>query len=183
MKREKRHYNINLKFILGIVLFCVILTGCAKSTKHTKIQFASWGSKSEVDIIKPILAEFEHENPDISVEFVHIPQNYFQKLHLLFASNLAPDVIFINNLYLPIYANAGVLEEVKSEKQKAKCGENTFCILPFTFYPKALESLSYDGKLYAIPRDVSNLVIYYNKDLFDKYKVTYPNKNWTFKKS
>ena len=90
-----------------------MLCGCAKPQKdYINIEFASWGSKSEIDIIKPILSEFEKENPDIKVEFMHIPQNYFQKIHLLFASNKAPDVIFINNLYLPLYANAGVLEPI-----------------------------------------------------------------------
>lgn len=157
-----------MKFKNLFVLFIAIifLTGCTKPAKKTVIQFASWGSQSEVAIIKPILAEFERENPNIKVEFVHIPQNYFQKIHLLFASNLAPDVLFINNLYLPIYANAKVLEElnVKSE----------------TFYKKSIKALSYNGKLYAIPRDVSTLVVYYNKDIFKKYNVALPNKYWTF---
>jgi multiple sugar transport system substrate-binding protein len=109
------------------------------------------------------LSDFEKENPDIKVEFMHIPQNYFQKIHLLFASNTAPDVIFINNLYLPVYANH--LQEMPPKQG---------------FYPQALEALSFEGKLYAIPRDVSNLVIFYNKDLFDKKKIDYPTKNWTF---
>lgn len=153
--------------ILFVLIF--ILTGCTNSKSNsgkTVVQFASWGSKSEVSILKPILAEFEHKNPDIKVDFIHIPQNYFQKIQLLFASNLAPDVVFINNLYLPIYANAGVLEPLDAEKN--------------IFFQKSLDALSFKGKLYAIPRDVSNLVIYYNKDLFDKYGVPYPNKNWTF---
>lgn len=96
---------------------------------------------------------------------MHIPQNYFQKIHLLFASNTAPDIIFINNLYLPVYANAGLLEELNADGH---------------FYPQPLEALSWKGKLYAIPRDVSNLVIYYNKDLFNKKHIAYPDKNWTF---
>lgn len=161
-------------------IFCFILTGCAKNVTKTTIEFSSWGSQSEIEILKPILSEFEHENPDIKVDFIHIPQNYFPKIHLLFASNLAPDVIFINNLYLPIYANAGVLEEVNSKQQMANSEENSIYHLPFTFYPKALEALSYKGKLYAIPRDISTLVVYYNKDLFDKYDVKVPNKYWTF---
>lgn len=140
--------------------------GFSPPNHKTVIQFASWGSQSEVAILKPILAEFEGKNPDIKVEFVHIPQNYFQKIHLLFASNLAPDVLFINNLYLPIYANAGVLEELNAT--------------PDTFYKKSIKALSYNGKLYAIPRDVSTLVVYYNKDIFKKYNVTLPNKYWTF---
>lgn len=161
------------KFLLVLFVSLVVLTGCTSSDKRTTIQFASWGSKSEVEIIKPILAEFERENPDIKVEFEHIPQNYFQKIHLLFASNLAPDVIFINNLYLPIYANAGVLEEVKREKEKGESNHSPF-------YEKSLKALSYNNKLYAIPRDVSNLVIYYNKDLFKKYGVPAPSQYWSF---
>ncbi len=158
-----------------------------QSTKNDKtiIQFASWGSQSEVEILKPILAKFEQENPDIKVDFVHIPQNYFQKIHLLFASNLAPDVIFINNLYLPIYANAGLLQEMGNgkweiEETSLKTPSTLQPFDPSTFYSQALNALTYNGKLYAIPRDVSNLVIYYNKDLFAKYGVPYPNQYWSF---
>lgn len=146
--------------------FCI--SGCTKKDPRSVVKFASWGSQSEVEILKPILDEFEKENPDIKVDFVHIPQNYFQKIHLLFASNLAPDVIFMNNLSLPIYASAGVLQEIDGKSQSAD------------FYSKSLEALSYEGKLYAVPRDVSNLVIFYNKDLFNKYEVPLPNKYWSF---
>lgn len=142
------------------------MTGCTPKDKRTVIKFASWGSKSEIDIIKPLLNNFEKENPTIKVEFLHIPQNYFQKIHLLFASNTAPDVIFINNLNLPIFANANLLEETSVNRK--------------IYYPQALSALSYKGKLYAVPRDVSNLVVFYNKDIFDKKKVKYPQSNWTF---
>lgn len=154
-----------IKKIFPILLLCLfLLCGCSNKTKQTTIEYASWGSKSEIDILRPILADFEKENPDIKVDFMHIPQNYFQKIHLLFASNTAPDVIFINNQYLPIYANAGLLEEL-SQSDK--------------FYPKTLKALSWKGKLYAIPRDVSNLVVFYNKNIFDEKHVAYPKNNWT----
>lgn len=129
------------------------------------LKFASWGSQSEVAILKPLLKEFEQEN-NVKVDFMHIPQNYFQKIHLLFASNMSPDVIFINNLYLPVYAD--FLEDLTSYADKD------------IFYKKSLDAMTFDGKILAIPRDVSNLVVYYNKDLFDKYGVSYPKKDWTF---
>lgn len=154
------------KLLCAVLLICIlVLCGCHKQDSRTTVQFASWGSKSEIDILKPLLSEFEKENPDIKVDFMHIPQNYFQKIHLLFASNTAPDVIFINNLYLPIYANAGLLEELNTDNN---------------FYPQSLNALSWQGKLYAIPRDVSNLVIYYNKDMFLKKHIPFPKQNWTF---
>ena len=163
----------------------VCATGCEKKDTRTNVQFASWGSKSELEIIKPILSEFELENPEIKVEFIHIPQNYFQKIHLLFAANLAPDVIFINNQYIPIYANAGLLQEIPLTPNPSPArgeGSNAsiFTSQSLPFYEKSLEALTYNNKLYAIPRDVSNLVVYYNKDLFSKYGVPCPNKYWTF---
>lgn len=161
------------KILLVLVLFAVFFfTACAEKKNQSVVQFSSWGSQSEIEVLKPILKEFEVENPDIKIDFVHIPQNYFQKIHLLFASNMPPDVIFLNNLYLPIYANAGVLEPIDFDSmtnlKKSK------------FYEKSLDALSYKGKLYAIPRDVSNLVIYYNKDIFRKYEIPFPSKFWTF---
>lgn len=154
-----------------IAAFCLIvcmLAGCAQKESKTVIKFASWGSKSEVDIIKPLIDDFEKNNPDVKVEFMHIPQNYFQKIHLLFASNSAPDVVFINNLYLPIYANAGVLEPVDDWADLSQYDRNI------------ISSLSWKADTYAVPRDVSNLVIFYNKDLFDKFGIEYPTKKWTY---
>lgn len=156
--------------IAGSILLCInAFSNTDQTGGKTVIKFASWGSKSEIDILKPILTEFEKENPELKIEFMHIPQNYFQKIHLLFASNTAPDVIFINNLYLPVYANAGVLEDLSNSE-----------IARGEYYEKALNALSWKGKLYAVPRDVSNLVIYYNKDIFDEAKVQYPKNGWTF---
>ena len=139
------------------VLSIILLSGCTPKDTRTHLQFSSWGSKSELEILEPILEEFEKENPEIKIDFMHIPQNYFQKLHLLFASNTVPDVIFINNLYLPIYADAGKLEDLTD-----------YNLTDEDFYPKATEALSRNGKIYGIPRDVSNLVIFYNKEIFDK---------------
>ena len=150
------------------VLSIILLSGCTPKDTRTHLQFSSWGSKSELEILEPILEEFEKENPEIKIDFMHIPQNYFQKLHLLFASNTVPDVIFINNLYLPIYADAGKLEDLTD-----------YNLTDEDFYPKATEALSRNGKIYGIPRDVSNLVIFYNKEIFDKNHLPYPNANTT----
>lgn len=146
-----------------ILLLIIFLCGCTKKQEEVEtIQFSTWGSASEIAILKPIIADFEKQNKKIKIELMHIPQNYFQKIHLLFASNLAPDVIFINNLNLPIYAN--LLEPLSIDKQN--------------YYQQSIDALSYKNNLYAIPRDISNLVIFYNKDLFDSANIKYPKQDW-----
>lgn len=142
-----------------VLIFVILLCGCT-SDNIEEITFSSWGSVTEIEILNHIIEDFEKENPDIKVRFMHTPQNYFQKLHLLFASNTAPDVVFINNLHLPLYASH--LCDLSSYINKND------------FYMQAIESLSYNGKLYAVPRDVSNLVFYVNSDLMHL-----PNTDWT----
>ncbi|MBR1908688.1 sugar ABC transporter substrate-binding protein [bacterium] len=142
------------------------MTGCRQKEEKALV-FASWGSKTEVQIIDTLLKEFERENPDIKVKFLHIPQNYFQKLHLMFASNLAPDVVFINNLNIPVYEKYLTDLNTLFEEEKKY------------YYPQVLDTMTYENRLLAIPRDVSELVIFYNKDLFDKYGVEYPKSDWT----
>ena len=156
-------------FLIFAILICFLCVSLFNKPKDnaTVIKFSSWGSQSEVSLLLPLIKDFEKQNPDIKVEFLHIPQNYFQKLHLLFASNLAPDVVFINNYYAPKYIKAGLLEDLSDFVDKKQ------------YFSKSIESFTCDNKIYAVPRDVSDLVVYYNKDLFDKYKIPYPQKNWT----
>lgn len=155
-----------MKFRILVLFFMFFLCGCTRSHNNIEvIKFATWGSASEIAILKPIIKSFETNNPDIKIELLHIPQNYFQKVHLLFASNLAPDVVFMNNLNLPVYANYLIPLKVNEK----------------SYHKQAIQALSYDDNLYAIPRDVSNLVVFYNKDLFDKAHVPYPSSNWTLK--
>jgi multiple sugar transport system substrate-binding protein len=47
------------------------------------------------------------------------------------------------------------------------------------FLPQAIQLNSWDGKLYAIPRDYGNQQIYYNVDMFQKKGVPLPATDWT----
>jgi multiple sugar transport system substrate-binding protein len=50
------------------------------------------------------------------------------------------------------------------------------------FYPEPLNAMTINGKLYGVPRFVTTMLLYYNKDLFTKAGVAEPNENWTWEK-
>ena len=156
-----------MKKILSILLsLCFFCTGCFNhKLDKDVITFATWGSASEISILIPIIKDFEKENPNIKIKILHIPQDYFQKIHLLFASKTEPDVILINNQNIPVY-------------KKFLLPLNKF-IDKDIYFEKSIQSMSADNTLYAIPRDSSTLVIYYNKNIFDKAKIKYPDENWS----
>lgn len=159
-----------VKYLLVLIIFsfCVIFLG---EKVDYDLVFSTWGSKSEIEIVKSLISDFEIKN-NVKVKLVHVPQNYFQKLQLLFASKKAPDVLFVNNYYLPVYYNAGLLLDLSPYfKEEVKQG---------LFFENALKSMSFDDRIYAVPRDISNLVVFYNKNLFVKNGVTFPSENWTY---
>ena len=164
---------INKKLFSAILFFLLLLfTGCTDDSDKATLTFSTWGSQSEMKILMPLIKGFEDAH-NVKIKVIHIPENYFQKLHLLFASKQAPDVIFINNYYLPLYAKAGLLHNLASYFEKEI--END------TFFNNSLVSFNINGAQYAIPRDVSNMVLYYNKKMFDKNNLRYPNEHWTYK--
>lgn len=155
-----------LLLLIVLILICTsfIFNGFS-SKKEEPLKFASWGSLNEVEIINKLIKDYEEEN-NTKVEFLHIPQNYFQKIHLLFASNLEPDVVFINNQNAKLYIEANLLEDLTPYFKEA---ENKY-------YKQALDCFKKGNKLYAIPRDISNLVLYVNKDILKKQNVEYKRK-------
>ena len=154
--------------ILSVVIFLLsyfLFTTRIEKDKNV-INFSSWGSQSEVAVLKSVIKDFEQDNPNIKINFIHIPENYNQKLHLLFASNLEPDVIFINNQNIQLYIKAGLIEDLSPYFEN----------IDNTFFKEAINCFKSDKAIYAIPRDISNLVLYYNKEILKQSRVKLPEK-------
>jgi multiple sugar transport system substrate-binding protein len=49
-----------------------------------------------------------------------------------------------------------------------------------TYYPRAYAAFQADGKQYGLPETFSDVLLFYNKDLFDAKGVAYPTADWTW---
>ena len=147
-----------------------LLAAC--TTRSEKLTFATWGSVDEIALLKPLLADFTAKT-GTEVELVHIPESYFQKLPILFASRQAPDVLFLNNMTLPSYADSGALLPLDARLAASPALREP------DYFAQGLEAMRWKQQLYAIPRDLSNLVVYVNRDLFKQAGVPMPAPDWT----
>lgn len=154
------------------LLLTAALSGCAAGASQ-EITLASWGSVEEIGLLKPLLAQYNKEHPAMPVRLLHIPDGYFQKLHLLYAAGQGPDVAFMNNWQLPTYAAGGELQDLTPFLSSSKA------LQADAFVPASLDACKYQGNLFAIPRDVSNLVVYVNEDQFKAAGVPLPANDWT----
>lgn len=143
------------KALFVFMFICMtFLYGCTQNNEaQIVLRFSSWGSRTEYAILKQVISKYEKENPNVKIELIHVPENYFRKLHLLYASKTEPDVVFVNNIYAPLYIKANLFEDLSGQ-----INENEY-------FKSSTDCFKYDGKLYAVPRDVSNLVLYVNKNL------------------
>lgn len=143
------------------------------------MQFSTWGSAEEMAVTRELVAEFEATHPNIHVEILHIPDQYYQKLHILIAGGMAPDVIFTNSIYFPVYAGQGIFRDLTPYLAQSRS------LKPSDFFPASLKAFTWTpaqgaGMLGAIPRDISDLVVFYNRDLFQAAGVKDPEDAWTW---
>jgi multiple sugar transport system substrate-binding protein len=120
-----------------------------------------------------IIPQYEKANPNVEVKFYRY-ENYWDKLTVLFAGGEAPDVM---RNYIPFIGRhvrlgipAPLDDYIKSDRMNLK-----------EFTPIPFETLSFLDHVYMLPAGInSHNVLYYNKDLFDKAGVKYPNPDWTW---
>jgi multiple sugar transport system substrate-binding protein len=98
---------------------------------------------------------------------------YDAKLLTLIAGRLAPDLFHVTQGNFPFYAAKDVLlplDEFLAHDLEISDAD---------FYPQLLDGMRYNGKLLGLPSDFSPIVFLYNRDLFDRFNVPYPQADWT----
>lgn len=154
------------------VLLALGLVACAPR-RSPGLSFSTWGSLDEIETLKPLIKEFEAANPDVPITLIHVPDEYPHKIRLMAAARQIPDVLFMESQTLAGFARRGVLRDLGPYL----AADPELC--RGDFYRPCLDALTVGGTLYAIPRDLSNLVIFYNQGLFDAAKVPYPATGWS----
>lgn len=119
---------------------------------------------------------FQAKYPNIKVKVETAPFNdYFTKLQTLIAGGTAPDVFELNYENFVTYAEKGLLLDL-SPLMKA---DSSFD--PKIYYPRAMQAFSYNDMQLGLPATFSTVMLFYNKDMFDKAGVAYPTADWTWK--
>jgi multiple sugar transport system permease protein len=162
---------------LLLALLVVLLPLAARADPQSIVlRFRYWGDPKEIAVIGQTIKSFEHDHPGVTVhgERVSAGDSYLQKLLVEQTAGLTPDVIFAADSY-PALAGRGVLMDlmplVKADPS----------VHLSDYYPEDLKVFTLDGKLYALPRDIAPMgLIYYNKTLFDKAHIPYPDGSWSW---
>lgn len=141
-----------------------------KDGDKVTIKFSSW---DEFD--QGIIDAFEKENPNIAVENIQVPDSdYSQKINTMIIGGNAPDVILSFESDLPRFAANGAIEDLDSYIEKGASFKMD------DFIPAVNTIAESTGGNYGLPWAYASEILYYNKDMFDKANIEYPNADWTW---
>ena len=132
----------------------------------TYANFNASGSNEET--LQKMYEAFHEEYPNITVNIETIGyDDYFTQMQTRVAGGTAPDCYELNIENFAAYANKGALAELTGIDSSG-------------YDETALSAFNVDGKQYGVPGNFSNVVLIYNKDLFDQAQIDYPNDDWTW---
>ncbi len=154
--------------VLALSLLLLFLSACAAPTSTPEpvtVRFAFL----DVDAAyyQPLAEKFGQEHPNIIIQLV--PRNGQQ------LSELRPED-----------ADVFVTQSIHARQEKGELlsldpwlsQDKSFA--PGQFYPGTLQIFQRDGKTWGLPLSVDPIIMFYNKDLFNLYKVPTPQPGWTW---
>ena len=145
----------------GIILTVLVLMGLAQVPMVSAETITYWhfyGSNFG-RIHEAAIAEFNDTHPDIQVKSQYIGSAWTgrDKLFTAVASDAAPDISQVDDYWIP---------QLAATDNIIKLGDYITSETKSDIYPLFWESASYEGDIWAMPYASSNLVLFYNKDLF-----------------
>lgn len=144
-----------------------------QATKKTILKLAHWDSEQQPGL-QMIIDEFKKTNPDIDVIMEVSPwAQYWTKLETTAAGGTTQDIFWINAPQFQRYAKNGQIAPIDD---LVKNGD----INPENYIQAMANTYTIDGKLYALPKDIDSIALWYNKEIFDNAGIPYPNDTWTW---
>jgi multiple sugar transport system substrate-binding protein len=156
-----------------VVIGLAALASCATSTptpEPVSISFAF--PSSEIVYYSELISTFHEAYPQIHIE--RKPQRSAADYEQPLQSGRVDTLVFsVPGLVHQFRAEGDLLNLTPFVEQ-----DEGFALSDLN--PGAVKACMAEGQLWGIPAGVDLLVMYYNKDLFDRYGVPYPELTWTW---
>lgn len=159
--------------VTGIIVIHGVTALSASSEPPVTITFAAMKTFG-LDTMPYVIQKFQEKYPNIKVAYIEMPSpNFSTEIHQYLVTNLAGggstiDVFTIDIIWFAEFAEAGwllPLDEYFTPQEKAE------------YFPGIVQGVTYKGQMVGVPWYLDAGMLYYRKDLLDKYGFQ-PPKTW-----
>ena len=167
----------------GLTAAGATLAACgSSSTRPTtptgnpiQLVYQDWSTDWFPPMAQQMIEEFQATHPNIRVFYTPDPLGLEEKMLVDMQAGTAADVFQGCCAHFPIWAQSGYVLDLQPYV-KADLDQTTIDDWDPAQYRALFDRT---GKQYGLPKYHGALALYFNQDLFDEYKVDYPNASWT----
>lgn len=172
-----------LAALLAVVLLASACTGTGgggpigrPGDRSGEVDFMVFGDPEELQAYRDAIEGFREIEPGVTVNLIEASDrsDLIARLSTSFAGGSPPDLFLLNYRFYAQFAARGVLEPVEPYVESS----SAFSVEDF--YEPPMEAFRFDGTLTCLPQNVSSLVVYYNRDLFEDAGLGVPEAGWTW---
>ncbi len=170
---------LTILLVLSLVFTAVFANGTKEaaaeaSAGETTLKWALWDIASTT-YYEPLIKAYEAKNPNVKIEMLDLGSADFMTMlqTQLSGGDSSIDVVTIKDI--PGYNNLVKRNLLLNLNDKIKSEG-----VDLSLYGGTTDQISVDSKLYGIPFRSDFWLVYYNKDVFDKANVAYPDNDMTF---
>ena len=164
--------HLRVLLLITILLCLSVLMPACKSRPEDKtvtLIFKHGKIAGDPEPFRELLDRFEKENPGIKVKDETLPASTDEQ-HQFYVINLEGkssdfDVLSMDVIWVPEFARAGWLRDLTHLLPESKREE---------FFPGPMEAVTYRDKIFAIPWYIDAGLLYYRKDILEKYGFSAP---------
>ncbi|MFQ5504299.1 MAG: ABC transporter substrate-binding protein, partial [Planctomycetota bacterium] len=168
--------RVRLPRPFSLLLVCLMsFAACSGEQERIVLRFLPW--QEDYDFVGPLIIKYEHEHPGVEIRMLRAAEQN-ETLKTLLASGEPPDVFAIDVELFPAYHAVGALAPLDGHLEGTDFDESDY-------YPITLDAFRARGsdgraRLYALPKDCTPYVLYYNRQLFLEKGVEPPDESWTW---
>ena len=161
MLRSKRWVQSLLVLLVAVLL--ATMGGTSSVAAQSPVTLTFWNGFTGPDRpgVEALVKQFNDAHPNIHVEMSISPwDSLMQNLLTQLSTGQGPDIMGIDPLNLPQYAQSGYVSDITDVFVPGTEMD------PKNFPPAYVNLLKYNGKFFGAPMTFATLMMYYNKDLF-----------------
>ncbi len=162
---------------LGAVLALGCLSACGSGGGSKTLKVFLYMNDHEQEVYTAMIDKFKEEHKDEidDIDFQITTQDqYNTTLTGMMTANDLPDVFYVGPAAVKSYVDNGYVADLTPLLQEAGISTDDLPQNTLNFYKYDGTSIG-SGELYALPKDASTFAYAYNKDVFDKAGVPYPD--------
>ncbi len=169
--------------LIGIGFAATELSACsvlapspaAGTGNDTQLVYQDFNTAWFPPMAQQLLAEFHTLHPHINVFYIPDPSNLVDQMPIDMQAGTAADVFQGCCTHFPDWAQKGYTLDLRPYVARDLDPQTLADWDPVQY--RAL--FAPDGRQFGLPKYHGALALYYNKDLFDQYRVEYPDGSWT----